>query len=516
MQWKIGFLWMALLCRAAYCEDMDKIISWVDGQARPIAGVHPDRELSDMRKAFDDIVGEARIVALGESGHALRDIAIFRIRFWEYLVKVKGSRAIALESGFFEGQLAERYVQGLEEDIGDVLRRGFTHNMGCWEETRELLEWMKKYNARQGDIRDKIHFYGMDLPLFQDSIMNRTPEVDSPLEQVLSFVEKVEVEEERQSAGRLAELARLSNEIVDDVADEFARKTGVRYIDPDYLDELCSVSYGKLSPEQRQELSFRLNRLIDAMEIRRVRYLAKKNVGEEEYQIALQLAKMSRDILGNLEMRKRAGVFPMIVPIRSFLGNLYGPDKLAELELDEIEFRDTAEEWQRYFEARNGRERIMAKNVEWLVARHKKVLIYAHNGHVAKAEFTPKDPRQDVRFGSSLGEYLAARYAKDYVVIAQTMDRFVDAKSRTVQEMHGSPITATESCSDCLEKILKQGRHDLYVLSLDDKSLEGDIRQWLDKPVHARYVYDFLAVNHLRAFDAILFMRDMQFGIPIR
>ena len=509
------FFCMFLIFGSCRANESQKI-AWVTQNARVIDTVQVERPLADMSKSFDSIVGEAAVIALGESGHGIRDAQRFRTRFFEYLVKRKGVRAIILESGFYEGQIANRYVHGMENDIRMTLRNGFTHNMGPWEESRELLEWMRSYNAKQTDPREKIHFYGMDLPNFQDAVISRTPAVDSPLEQVLEFVKKADAECYRRAGKRIEELACLSCKTIDDVADFFEKKQGVRYIDPDFLDELCSISYENLKQEEKQELSYLLTQTIETLEIRRLRYLAEKNVSREEYETALQMARFCRHILGNLEFRKPLLSSPNIETIRKYLGFLYPPEELARLGLHNIRFQNTLEGWRGYFEARNGRERAMADNANWIIAKHKKVLVYAHNSHLSRQDYKSQNPLHDMRYGVSVGQYLAEKYGRDYVMIAQTMDRFVDEKGNALAQGHGGvPIPATQDCKESIEYVLRKARPDLFALDLRNVSHPA-VKKWLEGYVKSRFSYDFLEVSPLKAFDALVFIRNMPFAIPVK
>ncbi len=497
----------------SFALDQNKI-DWVKNNAKPLESIFPDKGLDDMDQAFDSIVGESKVVSLGEAAHAIREAAIFRVRFLEYLVKKKGFRAIALESGFYEGQIANRYIHGLELDISKVLQTGFTHGMGPWEETKILLNWMRQYNKDQKRPEDKIHFYGFDLPLFQDSIMNRTPEVDAPLEQVLALMEKVDPNYYKTNGKRLAFLASLASKTVDDIADYFLKRQGIRYIDPDFLDEICSISYENLGGEEKKELAFLLNDLINILELKEIRYLSTKKITREEYDFALQLAKMSRSTIGNLDFRETVSAFPNIETLKTVLEKKIYPEEkdLEKLGINKIQFHNTSEEWENYFEGRNGRERTMALNVHWLVNKHKKVLLYAHNGHVAKTDkYNSPNPLHKNRYGVGMGIYLSAKYKEDYVVICQSMDRFVNGEGKVMEKYHGIPVAKTDDTPDCLEIILNKSSHNLFALDLRTKN--PAIKRWLDQKLKGRHVHSFLTINHYQSFDAIVFIRDMQLGV---
>ncbi|HEX2221723.1 MAG TPA: erythromycin esterase family protein [Candidatus Limnocylindria bacterium] len=104
------------------------------------------------------MIGDARVVAIGESSHYNREFLQLRHRLTRYLVERHGFGAVAMESGFVEGWLADTWVRGGPDDdraeLGHVMANGLTSLMGLWSETRALLEWLRQRPAG---------FYGIDL-----------------------------------------------------------------------------------------------------------------------------------------------------------------------------------------------------------------------------------------------------------------------------------------------------------------------------------------------------------------
>ncbi|HZX08966.1 erythromycin esterase family protein [Kribbella sp.] len=124
------------------------------------AAVHPlelDGPLDDLTW-LDDVIGAARVVAIGESSHYNHEFLVLRHRVLRYLVERHGFTAYAMESGFPEGRRTDAWVRGGEPDeLGPVLATGLTSLMGFWTEMRDLLEWLRQQDGRVG-------FYGIDLP----------------------------------------------------------------------------------------------------------------------------------------------------------------------------------------------------------------------------------------------------------------------------------------------------------------------------------------------------------------
>jgi erythromycin esterase-like protein len=79
-------------------------------------------------------------------------------------VKAHGYSSIALESSFPRAHLVNEYVLGRGPKSYQALQdAGFSHGFGRLEANRELVEWMRKYNADPAH-GIKIQFYAFDSP----------------------------------------------------------------------------------------------------------------------------------------------------------------------------------------------------------------------------------------------------------------------------------------------------------------------------------------------------------------
>jgi erythromycin esterase len=120
------------------------------------------------------------LLGLGEALHGSEDILILRNRLFQRLVEKHGYSSIAIESSFLRGHIVNEYITGLGPESYEAIQdTGFSHGFGRLEANRELIEWMKFYNA-DSSHQTKLHFYGFDSP----TEMTTT---DSP-RQVLNFV----------------------------------------------------------------------------------------------------------------------------------------------------------------------------------------------------------------------------------------------------------------------------------------------------------------------------------------
>ena len=144
----------------------------------PLTTLDPDRPPDDLAW-LDKAIGDARVVAIGESAHYNRESYQLRHRLLRYLVERHGFSAYAMESGFVEGWLTDSWVRDGEESTGDpeqlshVMANGITSLMGLWTEMRTHLEWMRQHNRTASH---PVGFYGIDLP---GSIVSPLPGLDA-------------------------------------------------------------------------------------------------------------------------------------------------------------------------------------------------------------------------------------------------------------------------------------------------------------------------------------------------
>lgn len=108
-----------------------------------------------------ELVGDARIVALGEGAHNIEDFHQVRNDLLRALVTGLGFSAVVMESGFAEGLAVDAYVQGGDGTAETVARRGISYRFGECVPAMEQLTWLRAHNA---SVDETVHWYGMDLP----------------------------------------------------------------------------------------------------------------------------------------------------------------------------------------------------------------------------------------------------------------------------------------------------------------------------------------------------------------
>jgi erythromycin esterase len=139
------------------------IDDWIQADAIPFSLDSNDA----INGAIDAVVGSlddaVELLGFGEALHGGEEILLLRNRFFQRLVEAHGYTAIAIESSFTAGRIANEYVLGGTLSYDKVKDRGFSHGFGQVEANRELIEWMRHYNADVSH-RAKVRFYGFDIP----------------------------------------------------------------------------------------------------------------------------------------------------------------------------------------------------------------------------------------------------------------------------------------------------------------------------------------------------------------
>jgi erythromycin esterase-like protein len=133
----------------------------VAAAALPLAGAPQDFD------ALLDLIGDARLVLLGEASHGTHDFYRVRAEITKRLIRERGFRAIAVEADWPDAYRVNRYVRGgtgdrdATESLGGFLR--FPQWMWRNADVLDLVGWLREYNDSMGAERDRVGFYGLDL-----------------------------------------------------------------------------------------------------------------------------------------------------------------------------------------------------------------------------------------------------------------------------------------------------------------------------------------------------------------
>lgn len=136
---------------------------WIAAKAVPFDTTEARSGLADL-EPLRHIVGDARIVSLGEATHGSREFFTMKHRVLEYLVEEMGFTVFAIEANLPEADAVDRYVLHGE---GDPRRALAGMYFWTWNTTEvlDMIEWMREYNLRRGD-RPPVRFRGFDAQIW--------------------------------------------------------------------------------------------------------------------------------------------------------------------------------------------------------------------------------------------------------------------------------------------------------------------------------------------------------------
>ncbi|GAA3474245.1 erythromycin esterase family protein [Nonomuraea roseola] len=213
--------------------------------AHPLRSTEPGRNTADLR-VLGAMIGDAKVVGLGEATHGSHEFFTMKERVFRYLVEEKGFTTFALELSWSAGLEIDDYLQTGKGDARKIAKAALAGSPWDREEFVSLIEWMRDHNRRHPGRT--VHFMGDDIgaPKLSDDFFNR----------VTSYVQRTHPES-------LPHVTRLY--------------TGLRPIDDVF------AYLGKPLAE-RQRLAARARQALDLISSR-------KGPDESEFELAVQNAR---------------------------------------------------------------------------------------------------------------------------------------------------------------------------------------------------------------------------------
>jgi erythromycin esterase len=164
---------------------------WLSRHATALTSIAPDAPLDDL-EPLKGMIGAARVVAIGESSHFIREFWLMRERILRFLVERCGFTVFAFEFGFSEAAAVDNWTRGDGDDddlgqlVAEMLPLGFA----------EQLRWLRRHNAHVADV---VSFAGVDIPAAGGSLL---PALE-PLDEYVRIVDP-------ESMPRMAEALRIA------------------------------------------------------------------------------------------------------------------------------------------------------------------------------------------------------------------------------------------------------------------------------------------------------------------
>jgi len=132
----------------------------------PIKTFNPEEEDNSDLLILNKLIGNSKIVGLGESTHGSSEIYQMKYRISEYLIAHKNFNVFSLEANMPESFLMNQYIQEGKGDPKDILK-GMYFWLWQTEETLTFVEWLKKYNENHDS---KVFFDGFDMQYAKGTI----------------------------------------------------------------------------------------------------------------------------------------------------------------------------------------------------------------------------------------------------------------------------------------------------------------------------------------------------------
>ena len=159
------------------------------GAARPVTGTAEDYE------GLLGLVGDRRLVLIGEASHGTHEFYRERARITRRLVDELGFTVVAVEGDWPDAYRVNRYVMGMRGDAtADDALQGFRRFPTWMWRNRDVLafvQWMRARNEAQAHPSTKVRFYGLDLYSLRASI-----------EAVIDYLERVDPAEAARARAR--------------------------------------------------------------------------------------------------------------------------------------------------------------------------------------------------------------------------------------------------------------------------------------------------------------------------
>jgi len=134
------------------------VIDWIRSAAIPLATAEPRSGCADL-EPLRAVIGDARIVSLGEATHGTREFFTLKHRLIEFCVGELGFTMLIMEANFAETLAVNDYVLHGIGTAADAVAR-----LRWWpwdtQEVVDVVEWLRGWNA--GHAR-KVKFYGYDI-----------------------------------------------------------------------------------------------------------------------------------------------------------------------------------------------------------------------------------------------------------------------------------------------------------------------------------------------------------------
>lgn len=142
-----------------------------------------------------DLIGDRRLVLIGEASHGTHEFYRERARITRRLIDERGFTVVAVEGDWPDAYRVNRYVMGMSNDTdAETALRGF-QRFPTWmwrnQDVLNFIQWLRVRNDAQSHPSTKARFYGLDLYSLRTSI-----------EAVIDYLDRVDPSEAHRARQR--------------------------------------------------------------------------------------------------------------------------------------------------------------------------------------------------------------------------------------------------------------------------------------------------------------------------
>jgi len=201
--------------------------------AVPLGGTDSETPLDDAAAAaLRETIGNADLVALGETAHGARAQFRLKHRLIRFLVEETGIRAFALEEDCNWVRQVDDYVAHGDGDAETLLRHARINWPWKTAELVELFDWMRSFNEDR-PLEDQLRVYGFDTSSFEraaDALSTFFDGVDADVPGVRDRVAALAGEDRDEAADAAAWLVDALPSLFDARDDEWADRSSARAV----------------------------------------------------------------------------------------------------------------------------------------------------------------------------------------------------------------------------------------------------------------------------------------------
>lgn len=481
---------------------------WIDSNAIPLATVEAGKGFADMQPVRA-LVGEARIVSLGESTHGSREIFQMKHRMLEFLVEEMGFTVFAIEASLPDCIPINDYIlHGRGDAATAVAGQGFwTWNT---EEVIDLVEWMRTYNVDPSNAgKPRLKFYGFDMQAGRAAV-----------NAVLQYLKEVDPDA-AVSYARLLQHPGLHPMQREDAPQAALDELNVRISELATLLDKNQTGYAGRSSDERFAI-IRRCAVVAEQALENAASMGGPHAVVQRLHLSLppQMKDLAAFLEGHPEFGDQASreLVAETQEMRRFIASYYGADWTQRALWEEVAAdlvkglsESTLAPAQRHFRVQqaqvlvklltalrgaiekpppqprlNIRDRSMAQNIQWILEHEgpdTRIVCWSHNGH---ANISPGDPEQIFSF---MGSYLEEWFNEDHLPIGFTFGRgsfqAVAARAGIIPAgTRGMPEwTVGWPREGSVDSVFAAAEAPLYIVDVRPDRIEDEqVRDWLITP----------------------------------